>query len=149
MWDLVPWPGIKPRSPALGEWSFSHCTTREVPVISFKPYNNLWGENHDHTHLTPVERKPPGDSRTCSHSIDFKWQGRDLIPDSHPKFTLLALCHAACPTENGPGGFSLSFPITVVLTWSAPKTEFPSKLMMNLSIQNFIPFLSPMTSTTG
>ena len=31
MWDLVPWPGIEPRPPALGTWSLSHCTTREVP----------------------------------------------------------------------------------------------------------------------
>ena len=23
-WDLVPWPGIKPRPPALGAWSLSH-----------------------------------------------------------------------------------------------------------------------------
>ena len=27
MWDLVPRPGIEPRSPALGIWSFSHWTT--------------------------------------------------------------------------------------------------------------------------
>ena len=31
MWDQVPWPGIKPRAPALGAWSLSHWTTREVP----------------------------------------------------------------------------------------------------------------------
>ena len=31
MWDLVPWPGIEPRPPALGVWSLSHWTTREVP----------------------------------------------------------------------------------------------------------------------
>ena len=31
MWDLVPWPGIEPGSPALGVWSLSHWTTREVP----------------------------------------------------------------------------------------------------------------------
>ena len=31
MWDLVPWPGIKLGPPALGEWSISHWTTREVP----------------------------------------------------------------------------------------------------------------------
>ena len=31
MWDLVPWPGIEPRSPALGAWSLSHWTTMEVP----------------------------------------------------------------------------------------------------------------------
>ena len=30
MWDLVPWPGIEPRHPALGAWSLSHWTTREV-----------------------------------------------------------------------------------------------------------------------
>ena len=31
LWDLVPWLGIKPRLPALGMWSLSHWTTREVP----------------------------------------------------------------------------------------------------------------------
>ena len=31
MWDLVPSPGIKPWPPALGAWSLSHWTTREVP----------------------------------------------------------------------------------------------------------------------
>ena len=33
MWDLVPWPGIGPSPPALGVWSFSHWTTREVPIV--------------------------------------------------------------------------------------------------------------------
>ena len=31
----IPWPGIKPRSPALGAWSLSHWTTREVLRIVF------------------------------------------------------------------------------------------------------------------
>ena len=31
MWDLSPWPGIKPRPPALGAWGLSHWTTRDVP----------------------------------------------------------------------------------------------------------------------
>ena len=31
MWDLIPWPGIEPGSPALGARSPSHWTTREVP----------------------------------------------------------------------------------------------------------------------
>ena len=31
MWDLVPWPGIEPRSPALGAQCLIHWTTREVP----------------------------------------------------------------------------------------------------------------------
>ena len=30
MWDLVPWPGIKPGPPALGAQSLTHWTTREV-----------------------------------------------------------------------------------------------------------------------
>ena len=34
MWDLVPRPGIEPRSPALGAWSLGHWTTREVPLVS-------------------------------------------------------------------------------------------------------------------
>ena len=31
MQDLVPWPGIKPRPPALGAWSLNHWAPREVP----------------------------------------------------------------------------------------------------------------------
>ena len=30
VWDLAPWPRIEPGSPALGAWSLSHWTTREV-----------------------------------------------------------------------------------------------------------------------
>ena len=32
-WDLVPWPGIEPGPPALGVWSLSHWTTREIPSL--------------------------------------------------------------------------------------------------------------------
>ena len=35
MWDLVPWPGIKPVPPQLGVWCLKHWTTREVPPIVF------------------------------------------------------------------------------------------------------------------
>ena len=31
LWDLAPWPGIEPESPALAVWSLSHWSTREVP----------------------------------------------------------------------------------------------------------------------
>ena len=34
-WDLVAWPGIEPRPPALGAWTLSHWTTREVPIVAF------------------------------------------------------------------------------------------------------------------
>jgi len=33
MWDLVPWPGIKPKPPALGAQSPSYWTSREVPLF--------------------------------------------------------------------------------------------------------------------
>ena len=32
MWDLVPWPGIRPRPPALGARSLIHWTMTEVPI---------------------------------------------------------------------------------------------------------------------
>ena len=35
MWVLGPWSGIEPGSPALGVWSLSHWTIREVPVCGF------------------------------------------------------------------------------------------------------------------
>ena len=35
MWDLVPWPGIEPGSPALGVWCLTHWTTREIPGFFF------------------------------------------------------------------------------------------------------------------
>ena len=33
MWEPVPWPGTELRSAALGVWSLSHWTTKEVPRI--------------------------------------------------------------------------------------------------------------------
>ena len=35
MWDLVPWPGIKPGPPALGVRSLCRWTDREAPVLVF------------------------------------------------------------------------------------------------------------------
>ena len=35
MWDLVPRPQFEPGPPALGVWSLSYWTTREVPHILF------------------------------------------------------------------------------------------------------------------
>ena len=42
MWDLVPWPGIKPGPPALGSQSLSHWTTREVQIFfQISKFRNL------------------------------------------------------------------------------------------------------------
>ena len=40
-WDLYMWPEIKPHLLALGAWSLSHCTTREVPLSFLSPYLQL------------------------------------------------------------------------------------------------------------
>ena len=40
VWDLVPWPGIEPGPPALGAWSLSPWTTREVLRSQF--FINPW-----------------------------------------------------------------------------------------------------------
>ena len=47
MWDLVPWLGMEPGSPALGVWSLSHWTTGEVPpcnvfLLSVFPSAMVW-----------------------------------------------------------------------------------------------------------
>ena len=40
MWDLPPWPGIKPGPPALGVQSFSYWITREIPSFpQFLPFS--------------------------------------------------------------------------------------------------------------
>lgn len=36
MWDVVPWPGIEPRPPALGLQSLSHWTTRKILYFLFQ-----------------------------------------------------------------------------------------------------------------
>ena len=42
MWDLVCWPGVEPGpSSALGAWSLSHWTIREVPAYIFLNYGFL------------------------------------------------------------------------------------------------------------
>ena len=38
MRDLVPWPGIEPKPPALGAQSLTHWTTREVPKKGFSKH---------------------------------------------------------------------------------------------------------------
>ena len=61
MWDLVPWPGTKPRPPALGAWSLTHWTTGEVPKLGFfssasskSPYKNFFPPKIQHKNWKPV-----------------------------------------------------------------------------------------------
>ena len=52
IWDIliVSWPGIKPGPPALGVWSLSHWTTREVskPTSNAKKSSNFAGQTECH-----------------------------------------------------------------------------------------------------
>ena len=75
MWDLVPWPGIKPGPPALGMRSLSYWTTREVPQVS-----EWWGcgENviclnsrtaASFPHLRPLFRSTLESSCECSSGV--------------------------------------------------------------------------------
>ena len=49
MWELVPWPGIKPRTPELRAWSLCHWATREIPLSYFlwKGSSRLIYQNSD------------------------------------------------------------------------------------------------------
>ena len=84
MWDLVPWPGIEPEPPALGVWSLSHWTTREVLPAhllnespSFSWHHSWWPSKHlPKSCSDPPQRKtkfrPCGISSpitgSCAHS---------------------------------------------------------------------------------
>ena len=52
MWNLVPWPGIKPCPASLGAWTLNHRITREVPQLLFK-----LGKNTD---MSIKKKKPVG-----------------------------------------------------------------------------------------
>ena len=63
MWDLVPWPGIKPGPPTLGAWSLNHCATREVPRKSYflekinktdKPLARLTKKKRERTKINKI-----------------------------------------------------------------------------------------------
>ena len=49
MWDLVPWPGIKPRPSALGLQSLSHWTTSGVPLNTLNVAGRDWGQEEKGT----------------------------------------------------------------------------------------------------
>ena len=41
MWDLVPWPGIKPGPPAWGAWDLSHWITKKKSLL-LSPFQSHW-----------------------------------------------------------------------------------------------------------
>ena len=73
MWNLVPRPGIEPRSPALGVWSLSHRTTREIhtlELLKLPPGTDTlhWIKQEDHISILEAGK--------CNHA---------MCPEAKPK----------------------------------------------------------------
>ena len=72
MWDLVSWPGVEPRHPALGAQNLSHWTTREVlrPLLEEGLKEWLWrspGQEPNSSHTQKWKREPAASRRGSSH----------------------------------------------------------------------------------
>ena len=80
MWDLVPQPGIEPWLPALGAWSLSHRTTREVLMVQFYGFISWeWGALGGATYQTFLCQK----QKAAQQSVQARaWSDLGLNPDS-------------------------------------------------------------------
>ena len=76
---LVSWPGIKLRSPALGVWSLSHWTSREVSSLDkYSAHGSTsgtcgfwpWGEHYAMECLWETPRRRP----SLAFPSSFQWQ---------------------------------------------------------------------------
>ena len=46
VWNLVPWPGIKPSPPGLGAWGVTHWNTRKVCFSDVESASHTWDKSH-------------------------------------------------------------------------------------------------------
>ena len=84
MWDLVPWPGIKPGPPELGAQILGHWTTRGVPgkkslSAGFTPSSTSLPST-----VTADEQLPEGGA---SGSLDYEPACRRHCPGESPRPT--------------------------------------------------------------
>ena len=105
MWDLVPWPGMKPGPLALWVQSLSHWTTREVPVnsISIKLTKNKTNLDN-RLHL--LDHAWPGFCLPCSTTVT------PSLPDplAWPCSCLRAFsCSILCPEHLSGSGWGCLF----------------------------------------
>ena len=80
MWDLVPWPGIKPEPPALGVQRLNLQTTGEVPINSVQLLS----------HVQPFVTRPPCPSPTPGvylNSCPLSWWCHPTISSSVVPFS--------------------------------------------------------------
>ena len=121
MWDLAPWPGIIPGTAALGTWSLSHWTTREVPTMSNLKQNQ---------NLSLSDTAPS----TCSLSSLFFQQSSWLqlsIPAAVVDSSLAMLYIAA------PAGFRLLCALGLLLSRSPVTTIVSNSTVIFLSYSTF------------
>ena len=101
LWDLVSWPGIELRPSALGAWSLSHWTTREVssrfkrlcPLSVRPPFSGPTGVEAPNSSFIPQMFVPlsgslsnallfPSPGSSCSYLLPrwLQWLGNGLPP---------------------------------------------------------------------
>ena len=99
MWDLAPWPGVKPRPSVLRAWSLSHWATREVCPQSLKSshWTSPW---------------PEICCWLCAKHQVYGWQWtacirriKELRPGPFPLGRSLWQHKGPCKAECGRGGF--------------------------------------------
>ena len=84
MWSLAPWPGIEPKPLAMGAWSLSHWTTREVPllqlfILELNCAECLWCAQ-SHLLLTHLQDK------TIIFNLFYRWEHRHWSQLSNPRW---------------------------------------------------------------
>ena len=85
MWDLVPWPRIKPRPPVLTAQSLNHCTTRKFPPMAF---HCTWNKI-DHQILQPCQPSLTTVFRSCWIPLSSLNPMSSLLPQDSPNVVCL------------------------------------------------------------
>ena len=138
LWDLVSWPGIKPRPPALGAQSLSHGTTGKACLFSFdgcqergplwrKPCCLMehWEQSRMSLRLWSRTLGDGANERECKgRSSNVRWGGRTSSSLGQWK-----------PDHRPSSGFC-SCPSPILSIWVAwgkpllppPRTQFPYEL---------------------
>ena len=69
--DLAPQPGVEPGPPALGAWSLTHWTTREVPACVLDKDGYNLAKTEEHKFLSSDRLEPNYDSTACCSVLYF------------------------------------------------------------------------------
>ena len=82
MWDLVPWPGIEPRLPALSTQSLNHWNTREVP----EHYQFYLPK------ISSIKYPQPHSHQLCSICFSFPIAHDKYFPTYSSMYIMFTLC---------------------------------------------------------